>query len=564
MAVLKPSSRTEYSAFEMKNNSYSSRRVLLVSSLIASLLGIASVPFLKEQIRTRTTNGATPAVEQVDGNDSRHATGTPSTFTISKALADQLLQRRIDEIIDSSNVASASWGVFVMSLRDGRVLYARAGDRPLIPASNMKLYTTAVALDLLGADYRWRTSVFAASQPDKAGVINGDLTLYGRGAPDLTLSGNGQGTSLKQLADQLYANGLRHVRGNIVGDESYFRGEPLGDGWLWNDVQWYFGAEVSALSIGGNEISLNLAPGAQLSGPARLKVIPETNYVQVINDAQTAAQNKPTTIGVNRGLSDNVFRVWGDFPLKSRGFNARLAIHQPALWAATLFRQELIARGITVDGNPIMTDARGLHEDATPETRRDVELASLTSTTLGELSRSINKESLNLEAELVLRTLGKLKGANSPDPDPGKMANRGDDEAGLAVIRLWLEQTGISTKTIALHDGSGLSRLDLVTPEVTARLLATMSTRSSARIFHDSLPIAGHDGTLRNRMRSATTPIYAKTGTLNYTNSLSGYVITSTNEPLVFSIMCNNDMSSAASVSVLDSIALLLADFRQQ
>lgn len=534
---------------------------MVISGTLALLLGVVTFPFLKQQIKARAQDGNASTREQSQGNDSTRATESPSAFVVSNTPADQSLQHNIDDAIDSSDIASASWGVFVMSLRDGRVLYARNANRPIIPASNMKLYTTGVALELLGADYQWRTSVYAESRPDKSGVINGDLTLYGRGAPDLVLGINGKESSLKQLADELYANGLRHVRGNVIGDESYFRGEPLGDGWLWNDVQWYFGAEVSALSIGGNEISLNIAPGEKLNDPARLKLEPATDYVQVEDDGVTAEQEEPTTIGINRGLSDNVFRVWGDFPLKSKGFNARLAVHQPALWAAKMFRDELVARGVTVDGQAIFKDARGQKENERFDSQREVELASLTSRSLGEVSRAINKESLNLEAELVLRTLGKTKGGTAPDPDPRKMANRGDDEAGLAVIRLWLEQAGISTQGIAFHDGSGLSRLNLVTPEATARLLATMSTKPNAMVFRDSLPIAGRDGTLRNRLRSASTPIYAKTGTLNYVNSLSGYVVTKNKEPLVFSIICNNDMSSSTSTHVLDKIALLLATF---
>lgn len=561
VAALRRSSRVEDSAFHMVNKPNRGRRLLLISGTLALLLGIASIPFLEQQIRARAQDGTASAQEKSDGDHSNRATGAPSTFVVSNAQADQLLQRNVDQAIDSSDAASASWGGFVMSLRDGRVLYARDGDRSFIPASNMKLYTTGVALDLLGADYRWRTSVYAASRPDKSGVINEDLTLYGRGAPDLVVGVNDKKSSLKQLADELYANGLRHVRGNVVGDESYFRGEPLGDGWLWNDVQWYFGAEISALSIGGNEISLNIVPGAKVHDPARLKLAPETEYVQMKNDAVTAEEEKPTTIGINRGLSDNAFRVWGDFPLKSRGFNARLAVHQPALWAAKIFRDELLARGITVDGHAISRDARSQRENERFDPQREVELASITSKTLGELSRSINKESLNLEAELVLRTLGKVKGGTAPDPDPRKMANRGDDDAGLAVIRLWLEQTGISTQGMALHDGSGLSRLNFVTPETTVRLLAAMSKKSLAGVFHDSLSIAGRDGTLRNRLRTASTKIYAKTGTLNYVNSLSGYVVSEDKELLAFSIMCNNDMSPSTSTHVLDRIALLLSTY---
>jgi D-alanyl-D-alanine carboxypeptidase/D-alanyl-D-alanine-endopeptidase (penicillin-binding protein 4) len=264
-----------------------------------------------------------------------------------------------------------------------------------------------------------------------------------------------------------------------------------------------------------------------------------------------------TTIGITRSLVNNGFQVWGDFPLKRPGFKARLALHKPALWAANLFLDKLRARGIAVDGNASMTDVPGRRERFDPE--REVELAYLTSRSLGEVSRGINKESLNLDSELVLRTLGKEKGATVPDPDPRKMSIRGDDKAGVAVIRQWLEDKGIATQGLALHDGSGLSRLDVVTPESTARLLEVVSKLSTAGIFRDSLPIAGRDGTLRNRLRSASARVFAKTGTLTYTNSLSGYVATRSGELLAFSILCNNDTSLSTSTRILDEIALLLA-----
>jgi D-alanyl-D-alanine carboxypeptidase/D-alanyl-D-alanine-endopeptidase (penicillin-binding protein 4) len=171
------------------------------------------------------------------------------------------LARQIDRILNETESRQGRFGVFVMSANNARVLYARNSDQLFTPASNMKVYTTAVALDLLGADYRWRTSVYANKQPDANGMIDGDLTLYGRGAPDLLSKPKGDAPSLTKLADQLFQAGVREVRGNIVGDNSYFRGELFGLGWQWNDLQWYFGAEPSALSIDENSVEVTIAPG---------------------------------------------------------------------------------------------------------------------------------------------------------------------------------------------------------------------------------------------------------------------------------------------------------------
>lgn len=473
---------------------------------------------------------------------------------------DASLAQEIDRAIDESDQKQARWGVFVLSMKDGRVLYSRNSDRLFTPASNMKVYTTAVAIDLLGADYRWRTSVYAGKQPDSNGIIDGDLTLYGRGAPDLRSLSKGAGASLTQFADQLYQNGVRQVRGNIIGDESYFRGELYGLGWQWNDLQWYFGAQPSALTIDENSFELTIAPANKKGSAASVAMNRDTGYVHLKNDTSTAEPNSPTTIGINRGLSDNELRVWGDFPVGGRSFSAFLSVHHPALWAATLFKQALIARGIKVDGEVRSRDFRAQANEKFDSTKA-VELVAQDSATLGEIVRQTNKESNNLFAELLLRTVGKMRGDTAPDPDPRKNQARGDDEAGAAVVRSWLDRNGIPDAGLTIRDGSGLSRLDLVTPEATARLLVAIAKTNSAAIFHDSLPVAGHDGTLNSRLTRATGRIFAKTGTISYVHSLSGYATAENGEVLVFSILCNDATTRSNPVRLIDEIAGLLVSY---
>src|SRR6266496_284381 len=209
----------------------------------------------------------------------------PSPATIPTAApgskpppSDSLLGQRIDRAIDESDLTQARWGVFVMSMNDGRVVYARNSDKLFTPASNMKVYTTAVALDSLGADYRWRTSVYAGKQPSD-GIVEADLTLYGRGAPDLRSTRRGDAPSLAQLADQLVQSGVRQVRGDVVGDESYFRGELYGLGGQWNDLQWYFGAEPSALTVDENSFELTISPGNKSGSSANLAVNRNSGFV---------------------------------------------------------------------------------------------------------------------------------------------------------------------------------------------------------------------------------------------------------------------------------------------
>jgi serine-type D-Ala-D-Ala carboxypeptidase/endopeptidase (penicillin-binding protein 4) len=481
----------------------------------------------------------------------------PKTTAISKTPVDLALARELDRTIDESASANARWGVFVISMNDGRVIYSRNGDKLFTPASNMKIFTTAVALDLLGPDHRWHTSVYTHSPFDSSGVIDGDLILYGRGAPDFDSK---QKESLPALVDQLYQRGLRRVRGNIIGDQSYFNGSLYGDGWQWNDLQWYFGAEPSALSIDENTVDVTIAPASKPGSAAEVVITPNDNYVRLTNSTKTADGDTPTTIGILRDLSSNDLRVWGEFPTRGRSFSAFLSIYNPARRAATLFKQALIARGIPVDGEPLDRDAR-VPEDKKFDLQKAIEIASVESKSLGEIVRKTNKESNNLYAELILRTLGKELGASAPDPDPRRNRTRGDDAAGIAVIQSWLNSHGIPAKALAFHDGSGLSRLDLVTPESAARLLSVIAKSASSNFFRDSLPIAGRDGTLNGRLASTSGRILAKTGTLTYDHSLSGYALTATGEVLAFSILCNDAAGQTRPVGTIDALAKLLAAY---
>ena len=398
-------------------------------------------------------------------------------------------------------------------------------------------------------------------QPDADGAINGDLTLYGRGAPDLTSRAKKETpASLAQLADDLYQRGVRQIRGNVVGDESYFRGEPLGDGWQWNDIQWYFGAEPSALSIDDNEVDVEIKPATNANEPPAARLSSAKDYVHLTSDIATVKPGEQLTVGIHRGLSDNEVRVWGEFPFGSRGFGARLSIHDPARLAATLFIAALRTRGIAVDGEARTRDFR-VPQNQRFNPSQAIELTYVSSKSLAEIVKATNKESINLNAELILRTLGRERGELAPDGDPHKTHERGDDEAGVAVIRQWLNRAGVATNGLALHDGSGLSRLDLVTPETTVRLLQAISRTPAAAIFRDSLPLAGTDGTLQGRLRLHKDRISAKTGSLTYDNSLSGFLTTGDGEDLAFSIMCNDQTGRASSVRLIDEIAGILADY---
>ncbi len=456
---------------------------------------------------------------------------------ISKNPKDAALCEKINRTIENSELANARWGVMAISLKDGRIVCGRDERKLFNPASIQKILTAIVALDKLGADYRWRTSVYAAREIEN-GTVNGDLTIYGRGAPDFDNGG------LENIITQLQAKGLKRITGSIVGDESYFKGDSLGDGWTWNDLQWYYGAEASALSFGGNEIDVYMQDG---------KPVASSDYAQIKNDLQPKQVDKVESYGIKRGLADNQIYIWGSGEKAS----GRMSAANPARWTAKLFKDALEKKGITVEG-----DVKSVNWQSKDElnVETSVELASAESATLAEIVNKMNKRSVNLYAELLLRTIGKKFGDSAPAEIKQLQEVRGDDAAGTSVIVKFLRENKVLTDEIQIHDGSGLSRLDFVTPEAFGRALIYAAQSKFADVFTNSLPIAGTDGTLGGRLGKVKGKIYAKTGTISFVNSLAGYALAANGEVLTFAIISNNVTKKADGANIIDAIALKLVE----
>lgn len=458
---------------------------------------------------------------------------------VSNKPEDVALARKVDELIEKSEFANARWGVFAVSLTDGRVVVARDAQKLFNPASTQKILTSIVALDKIGADFRWQTRVLA-EKPVEDGSLNGDLILYGQGAPDFSTEG------VENLVNRLQAKGLKRVKGNIVGDDSYFKGDEIGEGWSWNDLQWYYGAQASALTINYNQVSVTLQDG-------KPKVEPSTDYVQFSGDVKPAENGEPDAVGLKRDLAQNNVYVYGS----GKKLDARIAVENPALWSAQIFKETLEKKGIAVEG---AAKSANWKTENKPNVENANELASIESRTLGEIVRRMNKDSVNLYAELILRTLGKKFGADAPDENPRAQATRGDDSAGISVIKKWLAAGGVTfQETESIKDGSGLSRLNFVTPETIGRALIAASQMKSAETFKNSLPVAGTDGTLGGRLGNVRGKILGKTGSIMYVNALAGYAKRE-RETLAFVIFCNNETRRADSSILIDAIATSLVN----
>lgn len=511
------------------------------------------------------------------------------------------LRSRIGEHIAQPRFAPAAWGLKIVSLDTGKTIFEHNPQKYFNPASNAKLYTTALALEQLGADFRIKSSLYSSARPDASGTLKGDLLVYGRGDPTMAarLNGGDYLKALDPLIAQLNNAGVRRIEGDIVGDESYFAGPPFGSGWEWDDLQAYYGAEVSALTIDDNALDLFVKPADRVGVPCRITTGPPTFFVTLINRTQTAPKGTEPKIVVYRPIGENIIYVSGRLPLGSSGYSNSVAVHNPAGLFVTLFKDALAAKGIVVTGRTRVVDWK--YREVTPiDFAKLIELGSVESMPLGEIVRETLKPSQNLYAQLLLLQVGnRARQAetvnSSPESNPASPASasklnfhapvddsRTDEEAGVALMQDFLSRIGVRKGDVLLEEGSGLSRRDVITPEATVTLLSHMSRSRWAEVYRGALPIAGVDGTLQNRMKgtAAAGNVRAKTGTLRYVYTLAGYVTTAAGERLAFSIMLNNYYNAERSAPArdpsasqtpraappapredLDAIAIMLASF---
>lgn len=474
------------------------------------------------------------------------------------------LEERIEALIAASPAARhAFWGIQIVNLATGATLYQKGQDRFFVPASNTKLFTTALALMRLGPDHRFRTVVMAEEEPDSSGRLKGDLRLIGGGDPTLSareipykkgpISGNPL-KAIEELADQIIARGVRRVEGNVVGDDTAYIWEPYPEGWAQDDAVWEYGAPVSALTINDNSLTLSVIPGGRAGEPAQLLLSPPLEYY-VIDNRVLITAGKEGKIRIDRMPGSEQIRVWGAIPQSSPARTYLLAIDDPALYGAAALRDALTRRGVVVSGEPVArhrleNDVLDLKEAASPPAPAGgVELARRISPPVVESLRIINKVSQNLQAELMLREVGRVR------------RNLGSRQAGLEELKAFLAEVGLAEDEYNLEDGSGLSRLNLIAPAAVVKLLLYMYRSRHRDAWFGLLPVGGTDGTLSYRFENqpAEQRIRGKTGTLSHVSALSGYLETGRGEPMAFSILVNNYNAPASEIrGVIDRIVRLM------
>ena len=477
------------------------------------------------------------------------ACGGPLQFRGGPSGPERRLAEDIRGILDRPDLAPMTIGVKVASPVTGRTLFSRHSGGLFHPASNTKLFTALGVLRTMGPGYRYLTSVFADGDAYAGGdTLHTSLYLLGRGDPML------ESAHLDSLAAAVAGTGgTRVIAGDIVVDGAYLDGIPYGEGWMWDDVQYSYSASLNALSVNHNSVRIVISPGAAPGAPATVRVEPPTAAVAFEVRARTAAAGdtsaaEPLRVERDWPARSNRITITGTIPMDAEERAFFRSVEEPGLYAGKLFRELLHARGVRVTGE--------VRKGVAPTRARTV--ATYRSPPVTEALARLLKDSSNLTAELLVKTMGR-----HATGEPGSSAG------GLAALREVLaDYIGLDPGAYRLADGSGLSWYNYVSPDQVVDLLtAAYHDASIGEAFRESLPIAGVDGTLRNRMKdtAAMGNLRAKTGTLTGVSCLSGYVRTRDGEPLVFSIMINNFVGPASTARrTQNEIGVLLAEFSRK
>ncbi|HEV2615282.1 MAG TPA: D-alanyl-D-alanine carboxypeptidase/D-alanyl-D-alanine-endopeptidase [Candidatus Acidoferrales bacterium] len=463
-------------------------------------------------------------------------------------------------------------GVLIADAATGKTLYELNADRYFTPASNTKLFTTTLAMAMLGPDYRFRTTIETHGTLDSAGRLRGDLTLVGRGDPDFSnrripydaknpIDGPSD-KPLGELVDAIVAKGVKEVDGDIIADDSYFPYEPFPGGWAVGDMPFDYGAAVGAICFDDNGLDVKVTPGDHVGASAWVAVEPWPGYDVYAYSVTTGAAGSQPDFNTVENPGPKPFLVRGSIPLGHAPMDLAMAMPEPADYTAHVLKQMLLARGIRVTG-----EARAVHAAPPPEEmtvdpqpafpqpatgpEANAVLAERQSPPLIEVVRVLNKVSENLHAEILLRTVAKEK------------SGVGSRSAGLKIEQQFLTSIGIPLGDVLINDGSGLSRQNLVTARAVVSLLEYDQRQPWGAAYLSTLPVAGIDGTLDNRMRGtpAEGRIQAKTGSVEHTQAISGFATTLHGEHLIFSMFDNHNGGTGRDAAhVLDTIAQAMVE----
>jgi D-alanyl-D-alanine carboxypeptidase/D-alanyl-D-alanine-endopeptidase (penicillin-binding protein 4) len=460
------------------------------------------------------------------------------------------LRTQIDQLIQANDLEQAQWGIKIISIDRNEVLYERNSRIPIIPASNMKIVTAAAALLRLGPDFHYETKLIT-NAPIVNGILKGDLAVIGSGDP--TFSARMQGDPLfvfRDWADELKAAGIRKIEGSVIGIDTYFDDQRVGEGWPSSAYNAPYAAEVSALQLNDNVIAVRVKPGKK-GRLASIALYPATRYVRVQNSVITSSGHSNRFVAY-RMENTNTIVVRGRIGTRDSADVRYITVHDPAGYFTAVLKETLEKKGIRSKG--FRRASREEAEQLTDPARSRV-LVTDSSPSLSEIVSEMMKTSQNLFADSLAKTV------SATDHQTGSFS--GAEES----IRRILTPFGISPQELVMQDGSGLSSYDTVTANLLTQILYGMAKHNSFQDFYASFPVAGVDGTLRHRMSGtiAEGRVHAKTGYIGSVRSLSGYVQTLDGEHLAFSLITNNfDLPLRGVDSTHEQICTILTQFSRR
>ena len=517
-------------------------QLFVLSILLATALAV--LPKTQGNVWAEAWAQATPEFESV----------LPSSDTPHPEI--QQLRRELEAILTSTGNRQGRWAVLAVSLDRHDTILAMNHDQLMVPASNMKLLSTAAALHYLGPDFLYRT--FLLADGSQAGeVLEGDLILYGTGDP--TLSERffpSQTAAMDTLASKVLDMGIRQIRGDLVVDGSYFQGPDLHPEWDPKDLNDAFAAPISAVSMAENLVTLRVEAGSWVGAQPSIHTIPEASGIPVSNIGRTVSPGIRSRVWLFRDTPQDPIGIEGEIPLGGSDVWRRLPVPDPLRFTGLQLKRALEARGVRITGtvvtirepgasplsqNPLLTGVNG----TTPPRI----LATLDSPPLLEVLRFINKESNNFLAETVAKTVGRTV-----------LGDGSFSGGGRAVERFLIEVVGVAPHELHVRDGSGLSLGNQASTGVFVRTLEFMATSPYWDEYLNTLPEAGVRRELGRMYRSpAAGNLRAKTGTMDRISALSGIVRTRSGERILFSILSNDVASEYRAKRAEDQLGIRLA-----